>query len=219
MMKSITQREIDIPNLYKIKKGDREKLFAMYLRAFEEYPKLVGSFPKRETRLIALEATIRFYCTYDLHNGSSFSLDENIREAVVIVHSDKMNYNLFRHILAGSYGKEYRRAMKRLSKKERQVYVRLYQELDLLEEDIPIPMPHLYIDFLGTDPEYQGQGRGKKLMRQICEYADSVRLPIMLFTNTEADVKFYQGLGFHIIGVTSSETFGFVNTYLLYEPK
>lgn len=56
-------------------------------------------------------------------------------------------------------------------------------------------------------------------MTQICSYADDVNLPIMLFTNTEDDVKFYKSLGFHVIGETSSEKFGFTNTYLVYTPK
>ena len=54
-------------------------------------------------------------------------------------------------------------------------------------------------------------------MSQVCRYADQIGLPIMLFTNTADDIKFYQSLGFRIIGETSSERFGFVNTYMLYE--
>ena len=53
-------------------------------------------------------------------------------------------------------------------------------------------------------------------MTQVCRYADEVCLPVMLFTNTADDVKFYQSLGFDVIGETSSEKFGFVNTYMLY---
>ena len=44
-------------------------------------------------------------------------------------------------------------------------------------------------------------------------------LPIMLFTNGEEDIRFYLKNGFKIIGVTSSEEFGFENTYVLYEPR
>ena len=53
-------------------------------------------------------------------------------------------------------------------------------------------------------------------MTQVCRYADEVGLPVMLFTNTADDVKFYQSLGFDVIGETSSEKLGFVNTYMLY---
>ena len=56
-----------------------------------------------------------------------------------------------------------------------------------------------------------------RLMTNVCSYADSVRLPLMLFTNTADDVRFYQSLGFKIIGETSSKKFGFTNTYLIYE--
>lgn len=106
--------------------------------------------------------------------------------------------------------------MNLLSKKDRATRVALFEELDKLETTIDIPTPHIYLDFLGTKPEFQGQGRGRRLMKQVCSYADNVKLPIMLFTNTSADVRFYQSLGFKVIGETSSEKFGFTNTYLLY---
>ena len=106
--------------------------------------------------------------------------------------------------------------MNKLTRAERQVRIDLFNELERLEKDINLPEPHIYVDFLGVSKDYQHQGRGKKLMACICRYADSLKLPLMLFTNTADDVKFYQNLGFNITGETSSEKFGFVNTYLTY---
>ena len=56
-------------------------------------------------------------------------------------------------------------------------------------------------------------------MNKICKFADSVHLPIMLFTNTDEDVAFYQSLGFYIIDIVSSDEFGFTNTYLIRDPR
>ena len=53
-------------------------------------------------------------------------------------------------------------------------------------------------------------------MTEVCCYADNKKLPIMLFTNTEDDIRFYESLGFKVIGETASQKFGFTNTYLLY---
>lgn len=210
-------KKIEIPQLYKLKSTDKEKLILTYMNAFEEYPKLLNAFPDEKTRLIALEATLRFYTAYDLKYGCGFSLDENIHEAVLVVHSEAMNYSLLKHIRAGSYSRQYRNAMKKLTSDERKMRLRLFEELDRLEKDIKVPSPHIYADFLGVAKKHQHQGRGKRLMSYICSYADQVGLPLMLFTNTDDDVKFYQSLGFKIIGETSSKEFGFTNTYLLYQ--
>lgn len=212
-------KKIDIPQLYKLKSSDSEQLILIYMNAFEEYPKMMNTFTDKRTRLLALEATLRYYTAYDLKYGYGFSLDENVHEAALLVHSDDMNYTLFKHLRAGSYSSSYRKVMRKLSKEERKMRIRLFEELDRLEKEMVIPSPHLYVDFLGVEEKFQHQGRGRKLMTQICSYADDVNLPIMLFTNTEDDVKFYKSLGFHVIGETSSEKFGFTNTYLVYTPK
>lgn len=214
-----TLKNLTIPGLYKIKKSDREKVCHTFLNAFQRYPKLMQAFPRERERLFALEATIRYYCAYDLHYGAGFSLDDNINEAVLLVHSDNMNYTLPKHIIAGSYSSKYRKIMNLLSPADRSKRIKLFDELDALEKNVDIPTPHIYLDFLGTREKYQGQGRGRRMMKKICAYADSVATPIMLFTNTAADVTFYQSLGFRIIGETTSEKFGFTNTYLLYDPK
>jgi len=179
---------------------------------------MLNAFPDDETRIPAIEATIRYYGAYDLRYGSAFSLDSDINEACVIIHSDDMKYTFLRHLLSGSYSSSYRHAMKKLNKADRTKRLRLFDELDRLEATIDIPRPHIYLDFLGTKEECQHQGRGRRLMNKICGFADDVQLPIMLFTNTDEDVAFYQSLGFHIIDIVSSEEFGFTNTYLIRDP-
>ena len=206
----------EIEGLYRLRRSDINKVNLTYLSAFRNYPKLMNAFPRDRERLFALEATLRYYTAYDMTYGSAYSLDENINEAVMLIHSDNMNYTLAKHIAAGSYSKEYRKVIRLLSKRDRAVRTALFKELDRLEADIDIPRPHIYLDFLGVAQKCQHQGRGRKLMEKVCEYADSANLPIMLFTNTSDDVRFYESLGFRIIGKTVSDTFGFTNTYMMY---
>ena len=211
-------KNTQIDGLYKLKRSDYEKFYMTLISAFRKYPKMLKAFPDDENRIPAIEATIRYYGAYDLRYGSAFSLDSDINEACVIVHSDDMKYTFLRHLLSGSYSSSYRHAMKKLSKADRTKRLRLFDELDRLEATIDIPRPHIYLDFLGTKEECQHQGRGRRLMNKICGFADSVQLPIMLFTNTDKDVAFYQSLGFHIIDIVSSDEFGFTNTYLIRDP-
>lgn len=213
------KNKFNITNLYKLNNTDKELMVQTLLSAFKEYPKLLNAFPDKNIRLNALEATIRYYSSYDYFYGAAFSLDKNIREVAVLVHSDNMRYSFFRHFISGGYNFNYVKSIFRLSSSDRRKRKQLFNELDNLEKQINIPLPHIYLDFLGTKEDYQGMGRGKKLMNYICNYADELRIPIMLFTNTDADVKFYKKLGFSVIGITESKEFGFKNTYLLYTPR
>lgn len=208
---------MEIKGLYKLKKEDQEALVQTYMDAFRNYPKLMNAFPKEEAKEAALEATLRYYVAYDMEFGAAFSTDESVNDGICIVYSSEMNYTKERHEKAGSYSRKYQEAMDRLTPQEQKRRVELFDELDRLEKDVPIPYPHLYADFLGVREAFQGQGRGKKLVNAVCSFAQEQGLPVMLFTNTPEDVNFYKSLGFKVIDIVQSEEFGFVNTYLLKE--
>lgn len=208
---------MEINGLYKLTRQDEETLISTYMDAFKYYPKLMVAFPEKKVKEAALEATLRYYTAYDMEYGAVFSLDEEINEAVCIVHSDEMAYSEERHIKAGSYSPAYEAAMNRMTEEEQQTRLALFEELERLEEGVTIPQTHLYVDFLGVKESCQKQGRGRKLMGKVCEYASSLGLPLMLFTNTEEDIAFYESLGFQVIDVVRSDEFGFVNTYLVKE--
>lgn len=202
-------------NMYEIKYSDLEKVIETYKDAFSKYPKLMGAFPKKDERAYALEATLRYYCAYDLYFGKGFALDESVNEAVLFVSSEEMKYTEKRHKIAGSNSEKYEKVMKKLTKKQQEKRIELFCELDEMELELDIPEPHLYVDFLGVKEKYQHCGRGKKLMEAVIKIAKNKGIPIMLFTNTPEDIEFYEGLGFHQIGRTKSEKFGFENVYLV----
>lgn len=210
---------MEIKGLYKLKREDEEKLIQTYKEAFADYPKLMVAFPDKRAKEAALEASLRYYVAYDMEYGEAFALDPSINEGVCLVYSKDMTYTEEKHIQAGSYSPEYKAAMAQLTEEEQQCRVALFDELDRLEEQVDIPEPHLYADFLGVRPACQRQGRGHKLMEAVCAFAKEEGLPIMLFTNTDDDVAFYQSLGFRVIDVVHSEKFGFTNTYLIKEAK
>lgn len=206
---------MEIKGLYKLTRADEEALIQTYMDAFRTYPKLDPAFPDKEAKAAALEATLRFYVAYDMEYGAAFSLDETIREGVCVVYSGEMHYTRERQEKAGSYSPGYKAALEKLTEAQQRKRDDLFDELDRLEQTLDLPQPHLYVDFLGVKEAFQHRGRGRKLMRAVCEFAKEQVLPLMLFTNTEDDVTFYESLGFHVAGVVKSEEFGFVNTYLV----
>lgn len=210
---------INIPGLVELTVKDIDGVTELFMDAFQEYPKLDAAFPEKEKKMAALEATIRYYGAYDLKFGKGYSLDKQLNDAVLIVESDQMNYSFFRHLRAGSYSKKYKQVMKTLDKDDQRKRVEMFKELDTMERALEFPMPHLFLDFLGVRTVLQGQGKGRRLMDHVCDYANKVELPIILFTNTEADIKFYKSLGFEIPWETHSDKFKFTNWYMVRYPE
>ena len=59
--------------------------------------------------------------------------------------------------------------------------------------------PHWYLAVLGTDPAHQGHGVGSALVRHVVEATANTETPAYLETETEANVAYYDRLGFRVI--------------------
>jgi len=62
-----------------------------------------------------------------------------------------------------------------------------------------VPYPHWYLQIIGVDPKYQGQGFSSQLVRPMLECIDREHLPCFLETNTEKNVAIYQRFGFGVV--------------------
>ncbi len=192
----------------------------MMRRSFRNYPKLIGTFPDWDDRQAAIEMVLRYYGAFDFKYGCAYSLDETISEVLMIMFSEEVDYSDERLSAAGCDSEAFRLAASRLSEENVKRWWDFFDELDRKEAELEtIPEKYLYADFLCVAEEVQGQGRGSRIIQAACRYADEIGLPLMLFTNGEEDIRFYQKNGFRIIGVTTSEEFGLENTYVMYEPE
>ena len=62
-----------------------------------------------------------------------------------------------------------------------------------------VPYPHWYLQIIGVDPKYQGQGFSSQLIRPMLERIDREHLPCFLETNIEKNVAIYQRFGFGVV--------------------
>ena len=62
-----------------------------------------------------------------------------------------------------------------------------------------VPYPHWYLQIIGVDPAYQGQGFSSRLVRPVLERIDRERMPCFLETNTEKNVAIYRRFGFEVV--------------------
>ncbi|MCB0866380.1 MAG: GNAT family N-acetyltransferase [Solirubrobacterales bacterium] len=63
--------------------------------------------------------------------------------------------------------------------------------------------PHMYLWFLGVDPERQGQGIGQALLADLHARSATLGAPTFLETGTRENVGFYEHLGYEVLGEIS----------------
>ena len=62
-----------------------------------------------------------------------------------------------------------------------------------------VPYSHHYLEILGVDPQYQGQGFSSKLIKPMLVRLDTEGKPCYLETQDEKDVAIYLHFGFTVI--------------------
>ncbi|MFW6102817.1 MAG: GNAT family N-acetyltransferase [Chloroflexota bacterium] len=62
-----------------------------------------------------------------------------------------------------------------------------------------VPFPHIVLDVLGVDPEYQGQGYAGALLQPMLRRLDGLGMPACLGTTRQTNVLFYRHFGFRVI--------------------
>ena len=62
-----------------------------------------------------------------------------------------------------------------------------------------IHQPHYYLEILGVDPKYQGQGYSSKLLRPVLAHADKHRKKCYLETQSQNNVSLYRHFGFEVV--------------------
>ena len=86
----------------------------------------------------------------------------------------------------------------RLPASDRKRMMAVLRQFDDLKK-ARMPDPHWYVAAIGVDPARQGSGLGSKLMRAGMERADRENTATYLETETEANIGFYERLGFEVI--------------------
>ena len=207
----------EIKNLHRVTPEEYPELVEMLKGAFYEYPKLCEAFPDREDRTAAIEAVIQFYSRFDMCYGRFYTLDENLDAAVGILHSDYLDYEDDLAQKAGCYSPQYEAAMNKLTPEKREQWDRFFDRLEELENSIEgTPYPHIYVDFLAVRDSKQDKGLGGQILDKLCAYADEEGLPIMLFTNGERQMSFYERHGFRLLGIAEDEEYKLKNMYYVY---
>lgn len=71
---------------------------------------------------------------------------------------------------------------------------------DLAMRAAHVTHPHMYLWFLAVDPAAQGRGIGAALLAELHGRSAELAVPTFLETGSEANVGFYERLGYGVIG-------------------
>ena len=176
--------------LLKLKKDQIKPASLMLARAFRDDPIMAYAFPERGGEEPGLtythESILRLGLKYDLIHTTSTRLEgvaawRRIR---------KPSYSFWRMLLSGALLP----AMK-MGRKTGQGMQTFSQHLDKKHEEM-INGIHWYLQLIGVDPEYQGQGFASRLLRGMLARIDQEGLPCYLETELAANVPIYEHFGF-----------------------
>ena len=162
-------------------------------RAFHEDPIWAGIFPEREGRRARLARQFAPLLRFNLAAGSHVIKTGNNGSVAIWQPPDKPSPGLSVINPAIDIGL---RSIG-LPLRAWRFYAWMTRNLGPLHKEL-VPEPHWYLMLLGTDPARQGMGLGTALVRDGLDRADGAGMRAYLETETEADVRFYEHLGFEV---------------------
>ncbi len=162
-------------------------------RAFAEYDLLRYYFPD-ETQRRAISDTFCFIgLSVCLKYGEAHATSEKMEGVAAWLPPGKSpfgGWEILRSVPLSVLLRFARQGARRL-----QAYGRF---VDKLHRKL-VPYPHWYLQVIGVDPAYQGQGFSSRLLRPVLKRIDRERMPSFLETNTEKNAAIYRRFGFEVI--------------------
>ena len=178
-------------DLYKLEKKDIDRSTDVAAKAFFDYPMnkyILGD----NHNLDNIKIITRFIIKYCILYGQAYASSPEIEGIILYSAFSNYKFSLFRSLRAGAISlyKLGRDAGKRFNE---------YDQFCLKKHKESIKEPHQYIILLGVNPEFQGQGYGKKLLLSVLQAAEKKGEPCYLETHTYENVSIYRKFGFEIV--------------------
>jgi ribosomal protein S18 acetylase RimI-like enzyme len=187
------------PQVIRLPSGQWRAAGDCLTRAFLPDPLWSMLFPDRDRRLHRLTALFSGMARASVHAGlplvtpniSAVALWQPPRPAGLL-------WALRAGVPALRSGLPMQRWVLGLTPHERRRFMAVITRLDERRATL-MPYPHWYLEAIGVEPTYQGEGLGSALVSDGLTRADAADTPTYLETQTEANVAFYTGFGFRVL--------------------
>lgn len=183
-------------------------------RAFENDPLWTGAFPDPDRRLELLVTMFTAVTAATVAGGGVADTTPDIDAVALWLPPDR---DLGLRSLVSSRFALPRFAM-RLDAPDRKRMMAVLRQLGRRKKAL-MPEPHWYLSALGVVPERQHAGLGSCLLRSGISRAEREGAPIYLETETAANVRFYERLGFETREQVTASGLGIPIWLLVREPS
>jgi ribosomal protein S18 acetylase RimI-like enzyme len=180
-------------NLLRLTLKERDAGAAVLGRAFAEYELFRYYFPDERERCAAAGTTGFIALSICLKYGEVYMTSEKLEGVAAWLPPGKAPSGGWQTLRSVSLSVLFRSARQGAGR------MRAYgRYIDQLHRKL-VPYPHWYLQIIGVDPSYQGQGFSSRLLRPVLERIDRERMPCYLETNAVKNVAIYQRFGFEVL--------------------
>ena len=179
--------------LLRLTRKDRDAGAAVLGRAFTEYELFRHYFPDKTERRAVADTFSFILLSVSLKYGEVYASSEKLEGVAAWLPPGKATFGVWQIIRSVPLSILFRFA--RLGASRLQAYGRY---VDKMHRKL-VPYPHWYLQVIGVDPAYHGQGFSSRLVRPVLQRIDRERMPCFLDTNTEKNVAIYRRFGFEVI--------------------
>ncbi len=162
-------------------------------RAFFDYPMFTFIYPDRARRERYLASHFDVMVNYGLQYGQLYTSPECSGVSCWLP-PESIDMTLFRIIRAGGLSVIPRIGLIRSFTHN----IKHENYLAKVQKEI-MPGPHFYLWAIAVDPDLQGMGIGKALMKPGLDQADKQNVPIYLETHDEKNIIYYEKFGFELV--------------------
>ena len=183
----------DLEDLVQLNKSHIRPAAETLTQAFRNYPLLQYSFPDELEREKVAPYFFQYILHYGIRYGDIYATSPNLEGIAVWIPSDNYPVTFWRLIrsvplsVIFGFGRVGGGRMKYPGEYIDTVHKRL------------APLRHWFLQTIGVDPRFQGNGYAGKLLRAMFSRIDEEGLPCYLETVDETNVPLYERFGFRVV--------------------
>jgi ribosomal protein S18 acetylase RimI-like enzyme len=203
----------DLKDLVKLNKPHVKPAAEVLARAFRDYPIAEFAFPDIEDRARRAPYMHQFVLSYCIQYGEAYATSERFEGIAAWLPPENVAVSMWKLIRSGAlqlmlkFGTKSGRRMSMFSRCLESAHKR------------NAPFPHWYLWNIGVDPQFQGKGYARKLLRPMFARIDKEGVPCYLETQKETNLPLYQHYGFKVVEQFVIPGSEFINWAMLRDPS
>jgi ribosomal protein S18 acetylase RimI-like enzyme len=183
----------EVKDLYRLGLKDIKKASEVLGRAFFNDPDTMKILPDDDARKDKLKHFFRCFIKFGLLYGEVYAPSPNLEGISIWVHSSTKDITFRRSLRSGFMGLIFKVNGKALN-----VFGSYGKQMDEATKTV-IDEEHWFLFIIGVDPKHQRSGYGKKMIEPMLKRIDDEKLPVMLDTNKQVNIGYYEKFGFDVV--------------------